>query len=237
LHARTRLARARNRKGRHGAAALCGVAAASVLLGTGTASASPDWQFGVFKVDPRDSRVTLDSWGELAAPREKNRADSIWVSGKVDERMPAVTPLWRSVPRTKQRRGSRKARALGSVVEKRVHHVLSDVNSAAELLSHVKRPRPEPTPTPAEAPPEPTTVHGTQYGEASWYEVAGTGAAHPWLPFGTRVTVTNLATGRSLTVVINDRGPFGGRIIDLSRAAFEALAPLGQGVMDVRVTW
>lgn len=80
---------------------------------------------------------------------------------------------------------------------------------------------------------------GSQVGEASWYDAPGTGltAAHPWLPYGTVVTVTNLADGRSVRVVINDRGPFGGRIIDLSPEAFGRLAPLGTGVLDVRLTW
>ncbi len=46
-------------------------------------------------------------------------------------------------------------------------------------------------------------------------------AAHKTLPFDTRVRVTNPATGTSVTVRINDRGPFvEGRCIDLSRAAF-----------------
>lgn len=45
-------------------------------------------------------------------------------------------------------------------------------------------------------------------------------AAHRTLPFGTRVRVTNIRTGRSVLVRINDRGPFiKGRIIDLSRGA------------------
>jgi uncharacterized protein YabE (DUF348 family) len=97
-----------------------------------------------------------------------------------------------------------------------------------------------------EAVPEKTVVGqaqpgdtGSQVGEASWYDTPWTGmtAAHPWLPFGTHVTVTNIATGESVVVVINDRGPFGGRIIDLSPEAFGALAPLGQGVMQVRLTW
>jgi uncharacterized protein YabE (DUF348 family) len=80
---------------------------------------------------------------------------------------------------------------------------------------------------------------GSQVGEASWYDTPWDGltAAHPWLPFGTHVTVTNIATGESVVVVINDRGPFGGRIIDLSDEAFAVLAPLGQGVMQVRLTW
>jgi uncharacterized protein YabE (DUF348 family) len=84
------------------------------------------------------------------------------------------------------------------------------------------------------------SIHGTESGEASWYSFApgsGLTAAHPWLPFGTVVTVTNLANGRSIRVVINDRGPFGGRIIDLSEEAFSALASLGTGVIDVRLTW
>jgi len=83
-------------------------------------------------------------------------------------------------------------------------------------------------------------IHGSEVGESSWYGFApGSGftAAHPWLPFGTVVTVTYLATGESIDVVINDRGPYGGRVIDLSDEAFAALAPLGQGVMDVRLTW
>lgn len=81
---------------------------------------------------------------------------------------------------------------------------------------------------------------GTQVGEASWYSFApgsGLTAAHPWLPFGTVVTVTNLANGKRVQVVINDRGPFGGRIIDLSAEAFARIAPLSQGVAQVRLTW
>jgi resuscitation-promoting factor RpfB len=77
-------------------------------------------------------------------------------------------------------------------------------------------------------------------GQATWYETpwGGLTAASPWLPFGTRVTVTDLETGRAVTVIINDRGPFSpGRIIDLSPAAFAVLAPLGHGVLDVRIAF
>jgi uncharacterized protein YabE (DUF348 family) len=83
-------------------------------------------------------------------------------------------------------------------------------------------------------------IAGSQVGEASWYSFApgdGLTAAHPWLAFGTVVTVTNLANGRTVQVVINDRGPFGGRVIDLSSEAFTRLAPLSQGVCQVRLTW
>lgn len=86
----------------------------------------------------------------------------------------------------------------------------------------------------------PAGPDGTQVGEASWYGFApsdGLTAAHPWLPFGTVVTVENLANGRTVQVVINDRGPFGGRIIDLSDQAFARIASLSQGVCQVRLTW
>jgi rare lipoprotein A len=61
-------------------------------------------------------------------------------------------------------------------------------------------------------------------------------AAHKTLPFGTEVKVTNLNNGKSVTVRINDRGPFvKGRIIDLSRAAFSRIADLDRGVVKVEI--
>jgi rare lipoprotein A len=61
-------------------------------------------------------------------------------------------------------------------------------------------------------------------------------AAHPSLPFGTQVRVTNLDNGRTLTVRINDRGPYiGGRIIDLSAEAAAQLGMLQSGVAPVSV--
>lgn len=61
-------------------------------------------------------------------------------------------------------------------------------------------------------------------------------AAHKTLPFGTKVRVTNLANDKSVEVVINDRGPYvDGRIIDLSRAAAEALGFENYGLADVKL--
>ncbi len=61
-------------------------------------------------------------------------------------------------------------------------------------------------------------------------------AAHRTLPFGTSVLVTNVSNGRSVTVRINDRGPFGrGRIIDVSIAAARQLGMLGSGTARVTV--
>ncbi|QQS21036.1 MAG: G5 domain-containing protein [Candidatus Moraniibacteriota bacterium] len=74
-------------------------------------------------------------------------------------------------------------------------------------------------------------------GLGSWYRHTGTrAAANPWLPFGSSVRVTNTDTGKSVIVKINDRGPFGkGRIIDLDAVAFEVIAPLGAGIIPVKV--
>lgn len=61
-------------------------------------------------------------------------------------------------------------------------------------------------------------------------------AAHRTLPFGTKVKVTCRNTGRSVTVRINDRGPFtGGRVIDLSRAAASQIGLVNRGVGAVRL--
>jgi rare lipoprotein A len=61
-------------------------------------------------------------------------------------------------------------------------------------------------------------------------------AAHRTLPFGTRVRVTNVATGRSVTVRVNDRGPFiPGRIVDVSYSAAETLGMVGRGVAKVKL--
>jgi rare lipoprotein A len=61
-------------------------------------------------------------------------------------------------------------------------------------------------------------------------------AAHPSLPFGTRLRVTNLKNGRAVVVRVNDRGPFAkDRIIDLSKAAAMRLGMIEDGVADVSV--
>lgn len=61
-------------------------------------------------------------------------------------------------------------------------------------------------------------------------------AAHRTLPMGTRVRVTHVASGRSVVVRINDRGPFKkGRVIDLSEAAAQSLDMTGKGLAHVRI--
>ena len=79
---------------------------------------------------------------------------------------------------------------------------------------------------------------GSQTGDATWYRAPTLTAAHRTLPFGTVVRVTNLENGRTVTVTIRDRGPYGdNRIIDLSDDAFARLASLGDGVIRVRLRW
>lgn len=61
-------------------------------------------------------------------------------------------------------------------------------------------------------------------------------AAHRTLPFGSKVRVTNLSNKRSAVVTVNDRGPFaGGRIIDVSEGAANALGFRHAGVARVKV--
>ena len=78
----------------------------------------------------------------------------------------------------------------------------------------------------------------TQCGTASWYEAKGLlTAAHRSLPLGSFVLVENLDNGRTTTVEINDRGPFvARRIIDLSRAAAQALDLIGRRLAHLRVS-
>ncbi len=69
-----------------------------------------------------------------------------------------------------------------------------------------------------------TYSSGTLTANGERYDHMGVSAAHKTLPFGTRVVVRNQRTGRSITVRINDRGPFiAGRIIDLSTGAKNSL--------------
>ena len=61
-------------------------------------------------------------------------------------------------------------------------------------------------------------------------------AAHPTLPFGTKLRVTNVANGQSVTVRVNDRGPYvPGRIVDVSYSAAASLGMVGRGVANVKL--
>ena len=108
------------------------------------------------------------------------------------------------------------------------------------------------TPTPPARPVPEAPENWTETGIASWYgepfhgRITASGetydmdrltAAHPTLPFGTRILVENLDNGRTVTLRVNDRGPFvKDRILDVSRRAARELEMLGPGTARVRVT-
>ena len=92
----------------------------------------------------------------------------------------------------------------------------------------------------------PAAGHAAWTGKASYYNLKGKTAsggrvghmtaAHRSLPFGAKLRVTNLANKRSVVVTVNDRGPFiGGRIIDVSKGAAQALGMIDAGVARVHV--
>ena len=99
--------------------------------------------------------------------------------------------------------------------------------------------------------PSSSVAPNTTSGQASWYGAKHHGkktasgerfnqhaltAAHRTLAFGTRVKVTNIRNNKSVTVRVNDRGPYSkGRIIDLSRAAANKIDMLNSGVAPVRL--
>ena len=76
--------------------------------------------------------------------------------------------------------------------------------------------------------------HGRRTASGERYDQHAMTAAHKTLPFGTLVRVRSLVTGKEVDVRVTDRGPFvRGRIIDVSRAAAEALGMMGVGVKQV----
>lgn len=101
--------------------------------------------------------------------------------------------------------------------------------------------RPSTSHPPAAPAPAPAPGH-VQVGSATHYGTNPYGAgycASRTAPKGTRVTVTNTATGATTSCIVNDYGPaaWTGRILDLHPANFAQIAPISQGVVNVRVTW
>jgi rare lipoprotein A len=79
-------------------------------------------------------------------------------------------------------------------------------------------------------------TEGTKTANGEKFDTHQLTAAHPTLPFGTRLRVTNVATGRSVTVRVNDRGPFvPGRVVDVSYSAAETLGMVGGGIAKVKL--
>ena len=78
--------------------------------------------------------------------------------------------------------------------------------------------------------------HGRRTASGEKYDAHAMTCAHPSAPFGTRLRVTDLESGKRVVVRVTDRGPFRrGRIVDLSLAAAKELGMLERGVARVRV--
>lgn len=81
-------------------------------------------------------------------------------------------------------------------------------------------------------------VGRSETGEASWYQTFDGTCAHKTIPKGTILTVTNLTTGATVKCRVADRGPYiEGRIVDLDKELFAAIARVSSGVADVRIEW
>ena len=133
-----------------------------------------------------------------------------------------------------------------------IAHTLAAVLLVVSLGAAQRPASSEPGKTPKSVPPgKVTTTKPYQIGTASWYgdyfqgRATASGepynmydltAAHPTLPLGSLVKVTNLHNGRAVVVRINDRGPVvPGRIIDLSYSTARVLQFQAQGLQRVRL--
>lgn len=76
--------------------------------------------------------------------------------------------------------------------------------------------------------------HGQRTASGERFDAYGISVAHRYLPFGTRLKITDQETGRSVIARVNDRGPFvQGRAVDLSYGAFSAISRPSKGVTRV----
>jgi len=79
-------------------------------------------------------------------------------------------------------------------------------------------------------------TEGTETASGEKFDTHDLTAAHPTLPFGTKLRVTNVASGQSVTVRVNDRGPYvPGRVVDVSYSAADALGMVGKGLAKVKL--
>lgn len=125
----------------------------------------------------------------------------------------------------------------------------SDLRSSTTRQAAIEQPRrPVPTAPVVRRAPAAAESQGKSNGLASFYSQGSRTAsgekfdpneltaAHPSLPFGTRLRVTNTHTGRSVTVRVNDRGPYvPGRVVDVSYSAAQELGMVGSGVAPVQL--
>jgi rare lipoprotein A len=123
--------------------------------------------------------------------------------------------------------------------------LLAALALAASACAHGPA-REEPAPSGRPGPPRAEEVgvasfygarfHGRTTASGARYDMHALTCAHPSAPFGTRLRVTDLESGRSVVVTVTDRGPFvRGRVVDLSLAAARRLGMVERGIARVRV--
>jgi hypothetical protein len=116
-------------------------------------------------------------------------------------------------------------------------HAQITVRVAMSKPAPIKVVAPQPTP-PAVAAGSVINGAGYKIGVATWFNYTPGRCATWYLPKGTRITVLDLSTGRSITCVISDREWHeGNHVVDLSETQFAQLEPLWRGVISVKVTW
>lgn len=131
-----------------------------------------------------------------------------------------------------------KAHAMGARFERGMAFAVAAMLLSPCAISHANAPglAPEAAIATGEASYYADRFAGKRTASGEAYDPSDFTAAHRSLPFGTRVRVTDVETGRSVIVRINDRGPWGkGRLIDVSRAAAKeiGLARRGRGTVSI----
>lgn len=113
-----------------------------------------------------------------------------------------------------------------------VHRTTPTTRPAAKATPPAAKPRPSSSAAPAPS-------GNSQSGGGTWYDAAPPGTcAHQTLPKGTVVHITDVDTGATATCTVEDRGPYAsGMILDMAKDVFSQMAPLSQGVIQIRITW
>ena len=128
------------------------------------------------------------------------------------------------------------------------HAAAPAASRSASLVHHRVASRPAHHRVASASPATAAATPGSSHGIASYYwqgtrtangekfDATQLTAAHPTLPFGTRLRVTNVNNGQSVTVRVNDRGPYvPGRIVDVSHSAANALGMIDGGLAKVKL--
>ena len=137
---------------------------------------------------------------------------------------------------------SRNSGFLGPIRQASLHHHRTPSFAARTPVASATQHTPFKFHTPAAGTPTASQglasfySEGTRTASGEKFDAHELTAAHPTLPFGTRLRVTNVATGRSVTVRVNDRGPYvPGRVVDVSYSAAQTLGMVGKGVANVKL--